>query len=135
MVAQNRDSGHTRQRAVAARVVRGYCEGSPHRRAVPVLPRLGLRRSSIVIGAVIVFVLAGLYATDRVLTQAARERLRIDAAESATLVESFLSQRAEALTVLRALYADGHASAHRLALAEYTVALTDFLPGIRRLWV
>ncbi|HEX2781175.1 MAG TPA: HAMP domain-containing sensor histidine kinase [Gemmatimonadaceae bacterium] len=99
------------------------------------IPRPGLRRSSIVIGAVIVFVLAGLYATDRALTQASREQLRIDAAESATLTESFLSQRAEALVVLRALYADGRATAHRGALSEYTVALTEFLPGIRRLWI
>ena len=95
----------------------------------------GYRRSSFVIGAVILFVLGGLYATDRALTQASRERLRIDAAESATLVESFLSQRAEALAALRAVYADGQASMHRAALSEYTVALTDFLPGMRRLWV
>ncbi|HEX8849164.1 MAG TPA: HAMP domain-containing sensor histidine kinase [Gemmatimonadaceae bacterium] len=96
---------------------------------------LGFRRSSVVIGAVIVFVLAGLYATDRALTQASREGLRVDAAESAALVESFLSQRAEALAALRAVYADGQASMHRAALSEYTVALTDFLPGIRRLWI
>ncbi|NUQ21084.1 MAG: hypothetical protein HOQ09_09000, partial [Gemmatimonadaceae bacterium] len=95
----------------------------------------GYRRSSLVIGAVIVFVLGGLYATDRALTQASRERLRVDAAESATLVESFLSQRAEALVALRAIYADGQVSNHRAALSEYTVALTDFLPGIRRLWI
>ncbi|NUO65399.1 MAG: HAMP domain-containing histidine kinase [Gemmatimonadaceae bacterium] len=98
-------------------------------------PAFGFRRSSVVIGAVILFVLAGLYATDRALTQASRERLRVDAAESAALVESFLSQRAEALAALRAVYADGQASIHRAALAEYTIALTDFLPGIRRLWV
>jgi sensor domain CHASE-containing protein len=86
-------------------------------------------------GGVIVFVLAGLYATDRVLTQASRERLRLDAAEAATLVESHLAQRADALMALRALYSEGPASNSGSVLSNYASALGDFLPGIERIWV
>ena len=86
-------------------------------------------------GGVILFVLAGLYATDRVLTQASRERLRLDAAESATLVESYLAQRADALMALRALYSQETASDRASMLSTYAAALGDFLPGIRRIWV
>ena len=97
--------------------------------------RSGFRLSSLVMGGVIVFVLAGLYATDRVLTQASRERLRLDAAESATLVESYLAQRADALMALRALYSEGTTSDRRSMLSTYAAALGDFLPGIKRIWV
>ena len=76
-------------------------------------PRSGLRLSSLVMGGVIVSVLAGLYATDRVLTQASRERLRLDAAESATLIESYLAQRADALMALRAVYVEGSGGRRR----------------------
>ena len=102
---------------------------------MPFLSRVGIRRSTVVISAVIAFVLAGLYAADRVLTQAAVGRLQVSAAGSATLVESFLTQRADALAALRAVYADQQTLAHRGALQEYTTALGDFLPGIRRLWI
>ena len=81
------------------------------------------------------FVLAGIYSADRVLTQAAIGRLQVTAAGSAAMVESFLSQRADALAALRAVYADRAMATHREALAEYTIALGDFLPGIRRLWI
>jgi signal transduction histidine kinase len=86
-------------------------------------------------GGVILSVLAGLYATDRVLTQASRERLRLDAAESATLIESYLAQRADALMALRALYAEGVSNRRTPMLSDYTTALGDFLPGIKRIWV
>jgi signal transduction histidine kinase len=102
---------------------------------VPFLPGIGIRRSTVVIAAVIAFVLAGIYAADRVLTQAAQGRLQVTAAGSAAMVESFLAQRADALAALRAVYADRRASGHRAALAEYATALGDFLPGIRRLWI
>ncbi|MFL5562313.1 MAG: sensor histidine kinase [Gemmatimonadaceae bacterium] len=99
------------------------------------LSRFGIRRSTVVIAAVIAFVLAGIYAADRVLTQAALGRLQVTAAGSAAMVESFLAQRADALAALRAVYADRQAAGHRAALSEYTIALGDFLPGIRRLWI
>jgi signal transduction histidine kinase len=102
---------------------------------VPFLSRIGIRRSTVVIGAVIAFVLAGIYAADRVLTQAAGGRLQVTAAGSAAMVESFLAQRADALAALRAVYADRQAAGHPAALSEYTIALGDFLPGIRRLWI
>jgi len=102
---------------------------------VPFLSRIGIRRSTVVISAVIAFVLAGIYAADRVLTQAARGRLQVTAAGSAAMVESFLAQRADALAALRAVYADRQAAGHRAALSEYTIALGDFLPGIGRLWI
>ena len=102
---------------------------------MPFLSRIGIRRSTVVISTVIAFVLAGLYAADRVLMQAAVGRLQVTAAGSAAMVESFLSQRADALAALRAVYADRAMATHREALAEYTIALGDFLPGIRRLWI
>lgn len=102
---------------------------------MPFLSRIGIRRSTVVISAVIAFVLAGIYAADRVLTQAARGRLQVTAAGSAAMVESFLAQRADALAALRAVYADRQAAGHATALSEYTIALGDFLPGIRRLWI
>ena len=102
---------------------------------MPFLSRIGIRRSTVVIGTVIAFVLAGLYAADRVLTQAAAGRLRVTTAGSAAMVESFLAQRADALAALRAVYADRQAAGHPAALSEYTIALGDFLPGIRRLWI
>ena len=102
---------------------------------MPFLSRIGIRRSTVVIGAVIAFALAGIYAADRVLTQAANGRLQVTAAGSAAMVESFLAQRADALAALRAVYADRQAAGHPAALSEYTIALGDFLPGIRRLWI
>jgi len=105
----------------------------PH--VVPFLSRIGIRRSTVVISAVIAFVLAGIYAADRVLTQAAEGRLQVTAAGSAAMVESFLAQRADALAALRAVYADRRAAGHPAALSEYAIALGDFLPGIRRLWI
>jgi len=102
---------------------------------LPFFSRIGLRRSTVVIGAVIAFVLAGIYAADRVLTQAASGRLQVTAAGAAAMVESFVAQRADALAALRAVYADRRAAGHPAALAEYTIALGDFLPGIRRLWI
>ena len=102
---------------------------------MPFLSRIGIRRSTVVIGAVIAFVLAGIYAADRVLTQAAGGRRQVTAAGSAAMVESFLAQRADALAALRAVYADHRAAGHTAALSEYTTALGDFLPGIRRLWI
>ena len=109
--------------------------GQPLVPSVAFPTRSGFRLSSLVMGGVIVFVLAGLYATDRVLTQASRERLRLDAAESATLVESYLAQRADALMALRALYAQGTANDRKSMLPTYAAALGDFLPGIKRIWV
>lgn len=111
-----------------------YCE-PPQPLPLPLLSRVGIRRSTVVISAVIAFVLAGLYAADRVLTQAALGRLQVTAAGSAALVESFLTQRADALAALRAVHADRQTFAHRGALLEYTTALGDFLPGISRLWI
>jgi len=108
---------------------------NPSPRAVPFLSRIGIRRSTVVIGAVIAFVLAGIYAADRVLLQAASGRLQVTAAGSAAMVESFLAQRADALAALRAVYADRQAAGHPAALSEYTTALADFMPGITRLWV
>ena len=102
---------------------------------MPFLSRIGIRRSTVVISTVIAFVLAGIYAADRVLTQAAHGRLQVTAAGAATLVESFLAQRTDALAALRAVYADKKGATHALALREYTAALGDFLPGIRRLWI
>ena len=93
------------------------------------------RFASLALGAVLVVVLAGLYAADRVLTQAPRERLRLDAVQAATLVQSHLAQRADALSALRAVYAEDPADAHGTALATYTAALADFLPGIGRVWI
>ena len=102
---------------------------------MPFLSRFGIRRSTVVIAAVIAFMLAGLYAADRVMTQAAGGRRDVTAAGSAAMVESFLAQRADALAALRAIYADRQAAGHPAALSEYTSALGDFLPGIRRLWI
>ncbi|HEX2716944.1 MAG TPA: ATP-binding protein, partial [Gemmatimonadaceae bacterium] len=95
----------------------------------------GLRRSSIVLGAVILFLFAGLYATDRVLTQSSREELRVDAAEAATHVESFLSLRADAIVALRALYMGSAEGGRRRVLADYVAALPEFLPGVQRVWI
>jgi signal transduction histidine kinase len=102
---------------------------------VPGPPTPGLRRSSLVLGAVIAFLLAGLYATDRVLTQASREELRVDAAEAATQVESFLSLRADALGALRALYLGAGEGARRRTVTDYAAALPEFLPGVDGVWI
>ena len=93
------------------------------------------RFASLALGAVLVVVLAGLYAADRVLTQAPRERLQLDAVQAVTLVQSHLAQRADALSALRAVYAADPAGAHTTALATYTAALADFLPDIERVWI
>ena len=93
------------------------------------------RFASLALGAVLVVVLAGLYAADRVLTQAPRERLQLDAVQAATLVQSHLAQRADALSALRAVYAQDPDGARATSLATYTTALADFLPGIERVWI
>ena len=102
---------------------------------VAILPRSGFRLSSLLMGGVIAFVLAGLYAIDRVLTQTSSERLRLDAAESAALIESYLTQRADALMALRAVYSESSANARAPVLSNYVTALSELLPGIDRVWV
>ena len=67
------------------------------------LHRLGLSLPAVLLGAVLLFVLAGMWAADRALTQADRAGAKLDATESAALVESFLDTRAEALSALRTL--------------------------------
>jgi hypothetical protein len=131
-VCSARESTHT---ALSLPVVVAYCAAPCSTSVLAFLSRCGIRRSTVVIGAVIAFVLAGIYAADRVLTQAALGRLQVTAAGAAAMVESFLAQRADALAALRAVYADRQAAGHPAALSEYTIALGDFLPGIRRLWI
>lgn len=91
------------------------------------------RLSSLAVGLAVVLGLASLVAVNRALLVADRTRASVDAAESAMLIESFLSIHVKALGGLRGLYVDG-VDAERFG--SFASVLTPHpLSGFRRVWV
>jgi signal transduction histidine kinase len=105
--------------------------------APPLVPREftqpGSRLALASLAVAVTLALGGLYAADRALTGADRDRTRLDAFESATLVESFFATRATALEVFHPLYATtanlspvpGEATAGPLA-RQFAAELREF---------
>ncbi|HEX6537196.1 MAG TPA: ATP-binding protein [Gemmatimonadaceae bacterium] len=94
-----------------------------------------LRPSSIALSLALLFALAGLFAVDRTLSESSRTQVQIEAAESAALIEGFVSVHAEALQSVRGLYLDTSRSVSREQFHSLVASLTVFASAFRRVWI
>jgi signal transduction histidine kinase len=79
--------------------------------------------------------LAGLYAADRAITQGARTRVELDAAEAAALTEGFLAAHVQRLRTMRAVFRD---TARSMLEARLSTLLDDLVESrllFRHVWV
>jgi len=94
-----------------------------------------LRPASVALALVLLFALAGLFAVDRTIAASNRNRVTIEAVQSAAIVESFLAVHAEALQSMRGLYLDtlrGPDSGHFRSL---TLSLSEYAAAFGRIWI
>jgi signal transduction histidine kinase len=99
------------------------------------LARVGVRPSSVVFVAVLLSVVAGLYAADRAIRQARETHLALDAVESAARLESELAVQAEALSAFRGLYVGAKGEVTRQRFDVLVDALSEHLGHFTRVWV
>src|SRR5215210_3805196 len=99
------------------------------------MPRLGLRFSTLALGTLFFFVLAGVYTADRILSDSDKAHASIDAVESASLLESFLAVHAGALTAFHGLYPAPNVPVRRERFAALVRALGEHVSGFRRIWL
>ena len=97
--------------------------------------RQGARLSTVVLVAVLVFVLAGLATADRALTRTDALQSELDASESAALVESFLLAQSGALRGFYGVYLESADRPATRPIRAITAALGSKLVGFRRIWV
>src|SRR5918999_748020 len=79
--------------------------------------------------------LAGLYAADRAITQGARARVELDAAEAAALMEGFLAAHVQRLRAMRGVLRD---TARSMVEARLSALLNDLVESrllFRHIWV
>lgn len=92
------------------------------------------RLSTLALFAAQLLGLAGLYAADRAITQSARARVELDAAETAAFAEAFLSAHVQTLRTMRILLDSGRAPYD----ARIAALLEDLVEGrllFRRVWM
>jgi signal transduction histidine kinase len=93
------------------------------------------RLSSLALLAAQLLGLAGLYAADRAMTQGARARVELDAAETAAFTEGFLASHVQTLRTMRLVLMD---SARLLPEPRISALLEDLVEGrllFRRVWM
>jgi signal transduction histidine kinase len=93
------------------------------------------RLSTLALFAAQLLGLAGLYAADRAITQGARTRVELDAAETAAFAEAFLSSHVQTLRTMRGVLLD---SARGSYDARISTLLEDLVEGrllFRRVWM
>lgn len=93
------------------------------------------RLSSLALFAAQLLGLAGLYAADRAITNGARTRVELDAAEAGAFTEALLNSHVHALRTLRGVLTD---SSHRFEEAKVSPLLEDLVGGrllFRRVWM
>lgn len=97
--------------------------------------RPGGRLSTVVLVAVLVFVLAGLATADRALTRTDALQTELDGSESAALVESFLLGQAGALRGFYGAYLESGDRPDARRIGTIAAALGSKLIGFRRIWL
>lgn len=97
--------------------------------------RQGARLSTVVLVAVLVFVLAGLATADRALTRTDALQAELDASESAARVEAFLHAQSGALRGFYGVYLDATDRPATRPIRAIAGALDAKLVGFRSIWV
>ena len=93
------------------------------------------RLSSLALLAAQLLGLAGLYAADRAITQGARTRVELDAAETAAFAEGVLASHVQSLRTMRGVLMDSDRPFHE---ARLSVLIEDLVQGrllFRRVWI
>ena len=93
------------------------------------------RLSTLALFAAQLLGLAGLYAADRAITQGARARVELDAAETAAFAEAFLSSHVQTLRTMRGVLLDSGRAPYD---ARISTLLEDLVEGrllFRRVWM
>ncbi|GAC1648413.1 MAG: hypothetical protein NVS4B3_03930 [Gemmatimonadaceae bacterium] len=99
------------------------------------LDRFGLSPSSVALVALLLLIVSGLAAVDRVLRQDATVHVSLEATRSASMIESALAVEAEALAGGVGTHLMLGRSLDERAFAAYVEALAHRLPALRRLWI
>ena len=97
--------------------------------------RLGMRASTFALMAVVVLTLAGLTAIDRLLRASDRQRAQLDAAEAASLVESFLGVHAVAVAATHGMFENSHQVPDEQEAKALLDALEQHARDFRRVWI
>lgn len=97
--------------------------------------RQPFRPSTIAILAASTLALAGLYIAERTVARSEHESVVADANESAAVLSSFFSVRAEALSAFHALYADSEALSDTVQFDRLADALYTSGVELHRMWI
>jgi signal transduction histidine kinase len=79
--------------------------------------------------------LAGLYAADQAVTQGARARVELDAAEAAAFTEGFLAAHVQRLRAMRGVLGDTSRSMHEARLSALLADLVESRLLFRHVWI
>ena len=99
------------------------------------MPISRLRPSSIALAVSLLFALGGIFAIDRALANANKERVLIHAVELAARVEGFLVVHAQALQSVRGLYLDPNRVVTQEQFESLLQSLVQYAPAFRRVWI
>ncbi|HEX5435669.1 MAG TPA: ATP-binding protein [Gemmatimonadaceae bacterium] len=94
-----------------------------------------LRLSLVALGVMLLFALAGLYAIDQLLSQTGQAETEVEAAESAAVVQEFLSVHAEALQSIRGLYLDTTRAVSAEQFHTLASMMNQYASSLHRIWV
>lgn len=93
------------------------------------------RLSSLALFAAQLLGLAGLYAADRAITQGARTRVELDAAESAAYTEGLLGSHVQTLRSMRIMLMDSGRTSHEVRMSALLEDLVERRLLFTRVWV
>jgi signal transduction histidine kinase len=93
------------------------------------------RLSSLALLAAQLLGLAGLYAADRAITQGARTRVELDAAESAAFTEGLLASHVQTLRSMRVVLMDTGRASHEARMSALLEDLVERRLLFTRIWV
>jgi signal transduction histidine kinase len=93
------------------------------------------RLSSLALLAAQLLGLAGLYAADRAITQGARTRVELDAAETAAYTEGLLGSHVQTLRSMRIMLMDSGRTSHELRMSALLEDLVERRLLFTRVWV
>lgn len=93
------------------------------------------RLSSLALLAAQLLGLAGLYAADRAITQGARARVEVDAAETATFAEALLASHVQTLRTMRGVLMDSDRPFYEARIAALLEDLVEGRLLFQRVWV
>jgi signal transduction histidine kinase len=93
------------------------------------------RLSSLALLAAQLLGLAGLYAADRAITQSARTRVELEAAETAAYTEGVLASHVQTLRTMRLLLMDSGRTSHEIRMSALLEDLVERRLLFTRVWV